>query len=268
MGMVTGCMAMQTAIKKAKSCGVGYVGVRNSAHVGALGYYANLAAEQDMLGVAMTNTNPQVNIPEAAGRVVPNNPIAFAAPRGTGPGILLDISMSRVSVGKITAAAAAGEQIPPDWMVDVQGRPTTDPSAFWQGGALLPIGGHKGYGLSLMVEVFTAVLTGSAVASQVKTWVLEEHLSEPTGHGHAFLALDIEPMMPRAQFNARLDRLTQEIRQAPKAPGAARIYLPGEMEWERRQEALLKGIPLPPAVIDSLDGLAEDVGISRVQRVV
>ncbi|NLG26543.1 MAG: Ldh family oxidoreductase, partial [Chloroflexi bacterium] len=134
-----------------------------------------------------------------------------------------------------------------------------DPSHYPEEGALLPMAGHKGYGLALLIEVLTAALTGSAMASQVNSWIAEG--SEPSNQGHAFIAIDVNSLMPLAQFGARVDGLVAEIRNAPKAKGAQRIYLPGEMEWERRERALAEGLTLPADVRERLVGLAADIGL-------
>jgi len=119
--------------------------------------------------------------------------------------------------------------------------------------------GHKGYGLAVMVEILTAVLTGAAIMSRVKSWVLDS--PEPTDEGHAFLAIDIGQMIPLDEFKARMDGMIREIKAAPLAKGSERVYLPGEIELEKRDVALVQGIALPPDVVASLQGLADDVGM-------
>lgn len=173
---------------------------------------------------------------------------------------MLDVAMSAVAAGKIYAAQALGKAIPENWLVDDDGLPTTDIRDYPRVGSLLPMAGHKGYGLAVMVEVLAAVLTGAAVTKHVRPW-LGPTIGELTDEGHAFVAIDIGAMMPVAEFKARMDGMIREIRGAPKAKGSDRIYLPGEMEWERRTDALANGIPLPPDVLASLQGLAEDVGL-------
>ena len=124
---------------------------------------------------------------------------------------------------------------------------------------LLPMAGHKGYGLAVLVEVLSAVLTGAAVMSEVKCWLHD--IPEPAEEGHAFMAIDVGAIMPLEQFKARMDRLIRGIRNAPKAKGSDRIYLPGEMEWERRAIALAQGVQLPDYVTVNLYGLAEDFNL-------
>ncbi len=252
------CRAMELAIQKARSCGLGYVGVKHSSHFGAAGYYAVMAAEQGLIGLSSCNLDPVMTAPGSKGRVIGNNPIAYAVPGGSGKPVFLDIALSTVAGTKIYNAQVEGKSIPENWMVDDDGLPTTDPRGFPTRGAQLPMAGHKGYGLAVLMEVLTAVLTGAGITRQVKSWVLD--IAEPTNEGHAFLAIDAPAMMAADLFQERMDGLIDEIHAAPKAQGAERIYLPGEMEWERRESALLQGMQLPAYVLDSLAGLAQDTG--------
>jgi LDH2 family malate/lactate/ureidoglycolate dehydrogenase len=260
LGMVTSTLAMRTAMKKARTSGIGYAGVRNSCHFGAAGYYAAMAARENMIGLAMSNDIPTMTAPGAKGAVIGNNPIAFAVPAGEEFPILLDIATSTVAGGKVYAALALGKSIPDNWMVNADGLPTTNPAGFPQVGALLPMAGHKGYGIALLIETLAALLTGAAFTSRVGNWMLSDP-SLHTGHGAAFIAINIESMMPLAVFKERIDQTIREIREAPKAAGSERIYLPGEMEWLKREEALEKGIALPEDVVASLRGLGEDLGL-------
>lgn len=251
--------SMQLAMQKAKGAGIGYVGVRHSSHYGAAGFYANLAAENDMIGLSMCNVDPCMTVSGSKGKVIGTNPIAYAAPAGEERHVYLDIATSAVAATKIFSAKALGKPIPGDWLVDEDGLPTVDPTHYPEKGAQLPMAGHKGYGLAVWVEILTAVLTGAAMLGQVKSWVLD--LPGPTNEGHAFMAIDVAQMMPLDEFKGRMDWMIREIRSAPLAKGAKRIYLPGEIELERRDGALADGIELPPDVVASLCGLAEDAGL-------
>lgn len=263
MPPATSYRAMELAMQKAKASGLGYVGVKHSSHFGAAGYYAVMAARQGLIGLSMCNLDPVMAVPGSRGRVIGNNPIAFAVPAGQEKPVFLDIALSTVAGTKIYAAQVEGKPIPDNWLVDDDGLPTTDPSGFPTRGAQLPMAGHKGYGLAILVEVLAAVLTGAAITRQVKSWVLD--IPEPTNEGHAFIAIDVAAMMPMPLFGARMDDLIREIREAPKARGATRIYLPGEMEWERRETALARGMELPAYVLESLRGPAADVGLDPAQ---
>lgn len=253
------CRAMRRAMDKARACGVGYVGVQRTSHFGAAGYYARLAAAEDMLGLAVCNVDPVMTVTGAAAKVMGTNPIAWAAPAGEELMVFLDIATSRVAATKVFAAKALGKSVPDSWLIDAEGRPTTDPSRFPQEGALLPLADYKGYGLALLVEVLGGALPGAALLSGVVSWAIES--SERVNQGHAFLAFDIGAMTPIDEFKARMDRIVRELHAAPKAAGVDRIYVPGEMEWERRERALAEGIPLPPDVAAALLGLGEDIGL-------
>jgi ureidoglycolate dehydrogenase (NAD+) len=251
--------AMMLAMEKARACGIGYVGVRHSSHYGAAGFYANLAARHDMFGLSMCNVDPCMTVPGSKGRVLGTNPIAYAAPAGEERPVYLDIATSAVAATKIMSAKSLGKSIPDNWLVDEDGLPTNDLSLYPHKAVQVPMAGHKGYGLAVMVEILTAVLTGAAVMSEVSSWVVDS--PQPTNEGHAFIAIDIGQMMPLGEFKGRMDGMVREIKAAPLAKGADRIYLPGEIELEKRDVALVAGIDLPPDVVASLRGLAEDVGL-------
>jgi LDH2 family malate/lactate/ureidoglycolate dehydrogenase len=260
MPLATAYRAMELCIAKARATGVGYVGVRRSSHYGAAGFYAVMAAQQGLIGLSMCNVDPGVTAPGSRGRVMGTNPIAYAAPRAGAAPVFLDIATSAVAASKLYAAQALNQPIPDTWLVDDDGLPTTDPTGYPRRGALQPMAGHKGYGLAVLVEILTAVLTGAGIMSEVNSWMLDS--LEPANQGHAFLALDVAAMMPPAQFAARMEQMAAEIHAAPLAVGADRIYLPGEKEWEHRAAALVHGIPLPPFVVANLRGVAEDTGVT------
>jgi LDH2 family malate/lactate/ureidoglycolate dehydrogenase len=260
IGMVGSVFAMRVAMAKAKVSGIGYVGVRNSCHFGAAGCYAAMAVAEGMIGIAMANDVPSMTVSGARGAVLGTNPIAFAVPTGEKHPILLDMATSAVAGGKVFAAATLGKPIPTGWIVDSEGQPTIDPKLFPNAASLLPMAGHKGYGLALLIETLSAILTGASIAGQVLSWSFGD-ASRATDHGAAFLALDVNAFMAREIFEQRVRQTLAEIRAAPKAKGVERIYVPGEMEWERREGALAKGIELPEDVIASLRPLAEEMGI-------
>lgn len=247
LGMVTSRLAMQTAAARAASQGIAYVGVRNSCHFGAAGFYAWMAAREGLIGIAMANDIPSVTAPGARGAVTGTNPLAYAIPANRHPPIILDMAISTVAGGKVMAAKALGQPIPDHWIVDRQGRPTTDPAKFLDGGALLPMGGHKGYGLALLIEALSGFVSGAASTWGIKSWVLADP-ALPTGHGAAFLAIDPRCINPEGPFRARVDALIDEIHAAPRAEGSERIFVPGEREWDNYQRSIDDGIALPADV--------------------
>ncbi len=261
IGMVTGCKAMRLAMEKARACGVGYVGVRNSCHFGAAGYYANMAAESGLFGLAMSNGDPVMAAPGGRGVAIGNNPFSFAVPYEGGRTVFLDIALSSAAALKVVMAKERGDRVPMDWLVDENGKPTDDPGGFPGKASLQPMGGHKGYGLAVMVEVLAAVLTGAGMLSQVPSWNLK--MGEKNNVGHAFIAMDIGSMMPGAEFAARMGFLGESLHQAPKADGSGRIYLPGEIEWEKREKALRENrLFLTDAMYGTLSRLSETTGVA------
>jgi ureidoglycolate dehydrogenase (NAD+) len=260
LGMVSSVFAMNTALAKAATAGIALVGLRNNCHYGAAGYYAAMAIEKNMIGFSMANDIPTVNGPGARGAVMGSNPFGFAAPAGREKPILLDMATSTVAGGKVFAAAALGKPIPGQWLLDANAQATTDPTLFSHAASLTPLGGYKGFGLAFLIEVLSAILTGAAIRWQVLSWTFSDP-SKPTGHGAAFIAINIAPFMPVEQFKERMDQTIREIRASEKADGAERIYLPGEMEWERREKALVEGIDLPDDVVASLRDLGQDLSL-------
>ncbi len=258
MPIVSSHIAMELAIEKAAHSGIAFVGVTQSGHFGAAGYYANMAAEKDMIGLSMCNVEPFMTVPGARGKVIGTNPLAYAIPAGEERTIMLDIATSAVAVSKIFAARTMGQNIPETWLVDAEGVPTTDPARVADG-SLLPMAGHKGYGLAVLIEPLSAAVTGAAMLSAVQSWVLD--VPDPANQGHAFIVLNPDTIQPIQQFKARVDAMIREIKSARKSSGAERIYLPGEMEWERRDQTLKEGMQLPEDVVANLRGLAEDLGM-------
>ncbi len=261
MPMVVATNAMERAIAKAAAAGFGYAGVGHSSHFGAAGYYATLALRRDMIGLTMTNCSPCVAVTGSRTPVIGTNPIAFAVPAGEERPVFLDIATSIGAVAKILIAKAMGRPAPEGWLRDQEGRPTTDASGYPERSVLQPMAGYKGYGLAVLVEILCGILTGASFLSGVPTWINESGVA--ADQGHAFIAIDVNAILPIATFKARMDKMIREIKGAPKAVGVERIYLPGEMEWERREAALRDGLQLPEFVLTNLLGLAEDVGMVR-----
>ena len=239
IGMLTADFAMHKAIEKAKKTGIAYVGVHNSCHFGAAGYYANLAAKAGMIGLAMSNGDPVMAVPNSSGVVIGNNPFAFAAPLGNGRSVFLDIALSNVAALKVVMAKEKGIAVPDGWLVDKDGRPTNDPSGFPQDSYLQPMAAHKGYGFAVLVEILASVLTGAGLLKEITSWNLD--LPSRNKVGHAFIAVDIAQMMEPEVFYKRMQHMVNELKNAPKAKGAEEIFVPGEMDWDKRKKALASG---------------------------
>src|SRR4051812_25080206 len=186
LGMVSSVFAMEIAIHKARASGIGFAVLHNNCHYGAAGYYASMAIPENMIGFSMANDIPTVNAPGAKESVMGSNPWGFAAPAGKELPVMLDMATSTVAGGKVFAAAALGKSIPEGWLLDLEGRPSRDPSIFSHAGSLTALGGYKGFCLAFMIEVLAAVLTGSSISKQVLSWTFSEP-NVPTGHGAAFM---------------------------------------------------------------------------------
>jgi LDH2 family malate/lactate/ureidoglycolate dehydrogenase len=261
LGMVTSVFAMRTAIAKASDTGIGYVGVRNSCHFGAAGYYSWLAADAGFIGLSMANDIPSVAAPGSRGAITGSNPIAYAIPAGRYQPMMLDMSVATVAGGKVYAARERGEPIPSTWLIGPDGRPTDDANSYPERSTLAPAAGHKGYGIGVLIETLAGVLSGAATTWQIGSW-LGGDASAPTHHGAAFLAIDCGAISNRDDFAARMERLIDEIHQAPRADGVDRIYVPGEIEWGKHHLAVSDGIWLPSDVIASVAEAADLVSLS------
>ena len=164
------------------------------------------------------------------------NPFAYAIPSGDEDPIFMDIASIAVAGGKIRIAQAKNEKVPLNWLVDRDGVPTDDPFVYPGRGSLVPFAGHKGYGIAMIIETLSGLLTGGMIRDQVLGWI-DSDPSRPTQHCAAFLAFNVAAMTPLAEFKSRVDAMVREFRETPKARDADRIYLPGEMEWERLRAA-------------------------------
>ncbi|NLN16079.1 MAG: Ldh family oxidoreductase [Firmicutes bacterium] len=259
VGQLTGYKAAKLAMEKARQAGVGVVAVKNSNHYGAGASYALMCAREGMIGEAFSNAPPTMSITGGRGRNIGNNPYAMAAPAGRHDPVVLDMAMSVVAAGKIVNCAAAGQPIPEGWMLSKDGLPTTNPDDFLAGGALIPFGGYKGYGLAMFVEILAGVLSGAGLTDEMTSWRLKPDV--PTLTGHFIQAINIEAFMPLDEFKARMDRLIDKMHNAPKAPGCERIYVPGELENIAYRRAQQEGVLLARSTFNGLANMAADLGI-------
>ncbi|MFC1901259.1 Ldh family oxidoreductase, partial [Chloroflexota bacterium] len=253
LGFVVGYRAMTEAMRRAEETGAGFVTVRNSSHFGAGGNYAMMALPRDMIGISMTEGGKGMNAPGTVGRGIHINVISVAIPAKDEAPFVLDMATTVVAAGKIEIANREGKQLPEGWSIDKDGNPITDPKKHGTEGALLPLGGtpqtgvYKGFGLALVVDILTGVLSGAPQDTLM-------------AGNHFFGALKIDGFMPVDNFKKLLDAKMQEYKSLPKAPGIERIFLPGEIEQEI-EENRQSGIPLHPAVVESLKKVAADLDI-------
>jgi LDH2 family malate/lactate/ureidoglycolate dehydrogenase len=259
LGIVISYKAALLAIEKAKETGIGVVNVRNSHHFGAAGYYASMCADQNMIGLAMSNGDVLIAATGSKTRTIGNNPFAYSYPAGKYGKIVYDIAMSHTSDQKVIKNAREGKPIPSGWIIDKDGNPTTDATKYEEGGTLLPFGGYKGYGMAMMVETLAAITSGAAVTNDVHAWNTNPEKSGNTGH--VFIAMDLSKIGDPKEFAVRTEHMIDEIKSAPKAQGVDTIYFPGEIESNKLKSCLNNGkIDIADSTIDAIYKTAEKIG--------
>ncbi|MEZ4706132.1 MAG: Ldh family oxidoreductase [Caldilineaceae bacterium] len=262
LGFVAAHQAMELSIAKARRHGVGMASVRNGHHIGMVGYYPLMAVAQDMIGMAVTNASRSMRPAQGAHPRLGTNPIAFGAPAGHERPFLLDMATTTVASGKLSLARRLGVPIPEGWAVDSEGVPITEaPAQRSEGWSQNPLGnsveqgGHKGYGLAVMVDILAGVLSGGGFGAQLAggenmTWTM---------------AIDIAAFRPVAQFKAMMDAMIQELHATPPEPDAARVLVAGDPEFDTEAERQARGIPLHTtqyeAIVDTARRLGAEVFI-------
>ncbi|MDZ4720824.1 MAG: Ldh family oxidoreductase [Roseiflexaceae bacterium] len=246
-------LATQLVSRLAIEHGVGAVTISNCNHIGRLGEYVASIAAQGLIGLAMCNAGPAVAPYGGARRTLGTNPFACAVPSGPDRDpILVDFATSGVAEGKLRMARAKGEMIAPGLLLNSAGQASTDPADFYAGGVLLPFGGHKGYGLSVMIELLGGALSGKAPAP------LPEY---DGGNGTLFLALSIGPFISVEQFIDQTRRFEDLLKETPPAAGSSEVMLPGEPEMRERRRRIRDGIPVPDQVWVGIQSLADELQI-------
>jgi LDH2 family malate/lactate/ureidoglycolate dehydrogenase len=253
LGHVMGTHAMNLAIEIAAEVGVGTVGVRHSTHFGIAAYYPMLALKRDFIGLAFSNASAEIAPWGGTRATVGTNPWAAAIPTGTEPPVVLDMANSTSGKGMIGWYLREGLRIPDDWALTADGERTTDAAAGMEG-TLFPVGGPKGYGMSVIVDAITGVLTGSAFG-------LTAFGDERQDVGHLMIAIDVSRFIPIASFKMRMDAFIGEIRSSPLALGVESIYLPGELEYRREEERRRDGVPIANDRLEELHQLARELGV-------
>jgi L-2-hydroxycarboxylate dehydrogenase (NAD+) len=276
IGQVVSEFAMDLAVSKAKTNGVGVVTVRNSNHFGIAGYYVQKAIDAGMVGMTMTNAGPLVVPTHGADAILGTNPIAVGAPGTEGLDFLLDMATSVVPRGKLEVYDRNRKQMPVGWALDEHGYDSKNPGLVLAnllkraGGGILPLGGrgeefsgHKGYGLALMVDVLCGVLSGSAFGLDVANLQRAARPGETVAPrvGHFFLAIDIGRFMPVGEFSRRLTELFGMLKDSRKALDRSTIYVHGEKEHMRAQLHERAGIPVAANVLASLRKIGAACGV-------
>jgi LDH2 family malate/lactate/ureidoglycolate dehydrogenase len=256
-GQVAALVATDLSVELAREHGVGMVSVRRSGHFGAAGYYAMRAAEAGLVAIALTNSEPLVIPYGGAEAALGTNPIALAAPSAGGHIFNLDMATSQVAINRIFNARDEGRPIPEGWGVDEHGQTTTDPA---QAKFAVPLGGYKGYGLALMVEVLCGVLSGAGVRAGVGDLYSGGKVRQNTGHFH--LAIDPERTVGRDAFAGVLGGLLDDLRAIPPAAGFDEVLVAGDPEARARERRERDGIPIEPALWAKLTALSDELGVS------
>lgn len=244
--------AMDLAIAKAREYGTATVSVRRNGHCGAMAFYAQQAADAGCIGFAATTGGTMIAPWGGLDRRVGLNPISWAAPTGRGFSYNLDMAPSLVAGSKVQMAQARGERIPLDWALDAQGEPTDDPELAFKEGTLAPIGGPKGVGLGIAAEILCAVLSGGRFGEE----------QNERGGGQIVQAVDIEHFQPLAEFTGRMDRMVDFLKSSRVRSGSPGVFLPGELEAQRKRSFGEEGIPLDQPTRAGLHKAADEAGVA------
>jgi LDH2 family malate/lactate/ureidoglycolate dehydrogenase len=253
-GQVTAKKVTEVAVAKAKENMVSAVGAFNCNHIGRIGYYTNLAAEQGVVALLFVNVGgPSVAVYGGMGKTFGTNPVSVGIPTGEAQPFLMDYATSVVAAGKVSVARAKHAKIPLHWTRDKHGKPTDDPFALREGGWLLPFGEYKGYALQLVSELLGAVLTGSRIG-------MEPNQVPPSTNGVFMIAVDPGAFVGLETFREGVDDVIRRIKDVEPEPGK-RVMIPGEPEWETKESRLAEGIPLPEETWEGIVNLAEKLGL-------
>jgi LDH2 family malate/lactate/ureidoglycolate dehydrogenase len=270
LGLVVGPKANEIAMDKAEQHGSGWVSVCNTNHFGIAGYYPLKALERDLIGWAMTNSTKLVAPLWGAERMLGTNPIAIAFPGYKEPAIVIDMATSAVAYGKIEIALRKKTEVPKGWIIDREGRDTTNPQDMIEGGAQLPLGsekemgGHKGYGLASMVDILCCVLSGANWGPFAPPFALRQEIPKRKvgkGIGHFFGAIEIDGFIDKDEFKKQIDEWIHVFRNTKPAPGRSGPLIPGDPEREAETVRSKQGIPLIKPVVDDLLDISRKTGI-------
>jgi LDH2 family malate/lactate/ureidoglycolate dehydrogenase len=260
LGPVAAGLAMEVAIARARELGTSTVGVRHSNHFGTCAHYAMMASAQGLIGICATVSGTNIMAPWGGiDRMLGNNPLAVAVPARRHPDVVLDIAMSVAARGKILMEAKRDGTIPEGWALDGEGRPTTDPETAIAG-SVLPMAGHKGYGLAFVVALLAALLPGAAFGPEIAEPA--EEWSRPGDVGHWMQVIDPSRLREQGTFEDAVDRAVDLMHASRLAPLATEVLVPGELEARTLDRQRREGIPYPHQLIEELEALGAGAGVA------
>jgi len=263
-GQVACSEAVELVVGKAERNMVSVVGMLRCNHIGRLGAYSEMIAERGMIGSICANSDPSVAPYGGMKSMLGTNPISLGFPAGTEKPIIVDFATSASAEGKIRVALQKGEKIPEGWILDKNGKPTTDPADLYEAplppvqvkvvGAQLPMAGHKGFGLALAVDVLGGALTGTGCSHDI-------HVPNEWANGVLIQALNIEAFSSMEEYERRVDKLITDIKSSPRTSGVDEIQMPGEPEFRMREERAKSGIPVSDVTWNAILGVAKKYGV-------
>jgi len=273
LGPISAKFSMQLAIEKAKIAGTGWVATKNSNHFGIAGYYSMMALEHDMTGIAMTNANPLVVPTFSVSKFMGTNPIAVAIPTLKQPPFVADFATTPIARGKLAIMGKKGLKAPIGLVQDLKGNPTDDPDTLLHGGAILPLGGdtltggHKGYCMTALVDIFSSVFSGANFGPFVPPQVaylplLEKSVGE--GLGHFFGAMRVDAFRPAEEFKGKMDEWIDTFRNAKSGENQPPVMIPGDPERINEEKLKNVGITIIPQVLTELNEVAEKLGVEKL----
>lgn len=273
LGPVAAKISMALAIEKAKVAGSGWVATNNSNHFGIAGYYSMMALEHDMIGIAVTNANPLVAPTNSVDRLLGTNPLAVAIPANNQPPFVADFATTPIARGKLAIKAKKGEKVPHGLVQDAKGDSSDDPSVLEKGGAIVTLGadiehgGHKGYCMSALVDIFSSVLSGANFGPFVPPQIAYLPLLEKSvgkGLGHFFGAIRIDAFRPASEFKRSMDEWIETFRKAQSVNSQTEVLIPGDPERLKEKELSAAGIEILPSILKDINEIASSLGVGGI----